>query len=393
MLVLLDYEKAYDKVWRDALIYKMLKIGVSATLIRWIQCWLSNRMAWVEFNSTASKKKLFRQGLPQGSVLSPILFLIYINDVAEVVDKTNASISLFADDIALWARDKSIDEASCKVELAAEKVAQWSEEWLMSLSIGKCEVALFNNGLGGTELVSVSMKGKELKINSNPTFLGVTYDRKLTFVEHVRKTTEKARKQLRIMRAVKGNDWGFDKKQLRTTYLALIRSILEYAAPAWAPWVSDTAIQNLERIQNEAGRIITGAVVSTPIDCIREESKLIPLKNRFTALHATAMEKSKHLSEENPRRTVSEAQGYTRLNRKDWRTTANIKRREAMGPDENILPFPGPTKPWGRRVELVFEMKGERKATAGENLALALGKTADNSSYEWIIYRRVSGGR
>lgn len=77
VLSLLDYAKAFDTVWRDGLYYKMINMGIDIHTIKWIKAWLTNRQNWVRYNDTAGEKRIFKQGVPQGAVLSPILFLLY----------------------------------------------------------------------------------------------------------------------------------------------------------------------------------------------------------------------------------------------------------------------------------------------------------------------------
>jgi hypothetical protein len=143
VLTLLDYAKAYDKVWRDGLISKLIDMGIGKTVINWIQSWMVNRQAWVSFEGTRGESKIFEQGLPQGAVLSPTLFLVFINDVAAVI-APKVEVSIFADDIALWSADQCVDTAAARVQEACVAVDTWSRRWLMELSVAKCEVSLFS---------------------------------------------------------------------------------------------------------------------------------------------------------------------------------------------------------------------------------------------------------
>jgi len=100
LLTLLDLSKAYNTVWRDGLIHKMVNMWIDPIVIRWVQSWLSNRRNYITINNTASKMTNFKQGVFQGKVISPLPFLIYINDLLNVGDK-DVNLSLFVDDKAM----------------------------------------------------------------------------------------------------------------------------------------------------------------------------------------------------------------------------------------------------------------------------------------------------
>ena len=126
VLALLDFSKAYDKVWRDKLIEIMIKAGVSRTMARWIRGFLCDWKACVRIDGTIGSKRKLKQGVPQGSVLSPLLFLFYINGIRETVPE-GVQISMYADDIAIWAQDTIKTEAERKVQLAVAKISAWSK--------------------------------------------------------------------------------------------------------------------------------------------------------------------------------------------------------------------------------------------------------------------------
>jgi hypothetical protein len=207
------------------------------------------------------------------AVWSPTL-LVYINDVARVVPQ-KVEISMFADHIALWSSGRDVDGATQRVQEACEAVNTWSKQWLMELSIAKCEVALFSMDAAQANLEpQISVDGRQFGFNRFPTFLGVTYDRRLTFSEHVRRVVKKVRGRNRILSALAGTDWGYEKELLRTTYIAMFGSVIEYGSPAWMPWVTATDLKELEMVQREAARKITGALRSTQSYAVMAEADL-----------------------------------------------------------------------------------------------------------------------
>ena len=152
VLVLLDFSKAYDTVWREKLLLCMKDQGIPAQMIRWLRSFLNDRRARVCLNGHLSKSYIFKQGLPQGSVLAPLLFLFYINDLAESLPE-DVIAALFADDVTILStappppkgsKESPFSEAQRIAQVAVDIVYKWSVEWKLSLNAGKSEVATFS---------------------------------------------------------------------------------------------------------------------------------------------------------------------------------------------------------------------------------------------------------
>ena len=125
------------------------------------------------------------------------------------------------------------------------------------------------------------IEGSRLECNPTLMFLGVIYDRQLTFGEHVQSLCRRVNKRNGLLRMLGGKDWGWKKEDLRKVYIAISRSAIEYAAPAWTPWTSATNIAKLERVQLAAARSITSLVESTPTEAVLCGAELRPLEYRF----------------------------------------------------------------------------------------------------------------
>ena len=188
VIVLLDFSKAYDTVWREKLLSHMQAQGIPLTFIRWLRAFLSDRRARVKLHNVLSNSYLFKQGLPQGSVLAPLLFLFYINDLAEHLpdDVLNA---LFADDVTVLGTARETKDAEAAVQRAVNIVETWSHTWKIKINVGKCEVSGFSPWTNDSKWSpTVSLAGQKLKDNPNPRLLEVILDRMLTFKAHVQST-------------------------------------------------------------------------------------------------------------------------------------------------------------------------------------------------------------
>ena len=126
ILVLLDFSKAYDTVWRERLLLTMLEDEGPSEILRWLRNFLENRQARVQFNEEKSRSRFMKQGLPQGSVLSPILFLFYINRLANSLPTKNIN-ALFADDVSVLSTNNDLEKATKDAQEAVDTVVEWVE--------------------------------------------------------------------------------------------------------------------------------------------------------------------------------------------------------------------------------------------------------------------------
>ena len=266
-MALIDYSRAYDKVWQDALLFKMQQMGVPTKMLRWVQAWLSNRLTWVTFDGEKSKTVILKQGVPQGSVLSPLLFLFYINDLPNGIAQSN--VSLYADNVAFWSQASGLLQAEHGLQTNLNHIAEWSKWWKVELFVQKSECSFFTISTHEASWrPNLKLSNHALEYNPLPKFFGVTYDRQLTFVPHAATVGQNLRRQASALRSLATTDWGYNKQTLRATFIATGRSAVEYTAAAWLPWVSSSTMEKLETCQRFAGRAITGQVKTTPEEAI-----------------------------------------------------------------------------------------------------------------------------
>ena len=143
VLTLLDFSKAYDTVWREKLLLHMLNTGIPLTFIRWIRSFLTNRRGCVQLFNVFSSSCRFTQGLPQGSVIAPLLFLFYINNLATTVNN-DAVIALFADNVSILTTARKREDAEATAQSVVSSVVTWSQEWKLDLNAEKSEVCPFS---------------------------------------------------------------------------------------------------------------------------------------------------------------------------------------------------------------------------------------------------------
>ena len=138
----IDLQKAFDKVWMAELLVKLLSNGITSYMFNWIKSYLYNRRARVSVDRSRSKKILLRHGAPQGGVLSPTLFLLFINDLVSELPKGVKSI-LYADDLVIWCKKDYATTATYRMQLAADKLNSWTEKWCVAVNKDKSSTILF----------------------------------------------------------------------------------------------------------------------------------------------------------------------------------------------------------------------------------------------------------
>ena len=143
VLTLLNFSKAYDTVWREKLLLHMLNSGIPPTSICWIRSFLTDRKGSVQLFNVFSSSRRFTQGLPQGFVLAPLLFLFYINDLATTLNN-DAVIALFADDISILTTTHKRKDAEATAQSVVSSVVTWGQEWKLNLNAEKNEVCPFS---------------------------------------------------------------------------------------------------------------------------------------------------------------------------------------------------------------------------------------------------------
>ena len=217
VLALIDYSRAYGNAWRDALLIKMFQKGIPSHMVRWIQAWLSNRLL-------RNRSVTLKQGVPQRSVLSPLLFLFYLDDLASEVGAPQ--LSLFADDVAMWAQDTDLERVRSKLQNGLDAVASWSTSWKLELSAQKSECFFFTTKtLEERWRPIIYLSRQQIMYNPNPKFLEITYDRQLTSVLHTSIVGSKMKQQAGALRSLMSTDWGYGKSILHSTYIATGRSM------------------------------------------------------------------------------------------------------------------------------------------------------------------------
>lgn len=244
--IFLDFSKAFDKVNHALLLYKLSVINIDPAVINWIRAFLTSRVQFVTVNDANSPSAPVDSGVPQGSVLGPLLFLIYINDLPTHV---SSKMCLFADDCVLYRKIiHHSDIMTTQKDL--NSINEWCRTWRMELNINKCK----SMRISRTNVMSPTylLNNTPLECVTSYRYLGVHITNNLSWKTHIDHITAKANRTLGYIRRNFSLAPSSLKLLLYTTY---IRPQLEYASSVWDPG-HVTLIHSLEAIQNRSARFI-----------------------------------------------------------------------------------------------------------------------------------------
>ena len=271
-MLILDFSKAFDTVPHLRLIEKLDHYGIRNNTKQWIKGWLTTRNQTVVVDGEVSEQVHVKSGVPQGTVLGPLMFLLYINDISNGV---TSSIRLFADDCLLY-RTINDEKDTESLQSDLDQLVEWSERWQMDFNPTKCNTLKLTKKKSPINR-DYTMKGHTLENVNHSKYLGVTLDKNLSWNNHVNVTTKKAHGTLNFLRRNISNCSSTTKSR---AYKTMVRPLLEYASSAWDPH-QQKQIDQIERVQSKAARFALGQHERTAsVTAMRKELEWPTLQER-----------------------------------------------------------------------------------------------------------------
>ncbi len=273
-IVFCDISKAFDRVWHQGIIYKLQCLGICGNLLEFFKDYLSNRHQRVMLNGHYSEWGHINAGVPQGSVLGPLLFLVYINDLIQHV---NCGIKLFADDTVIYEIVSDHQVSARVLNENLRNIQLWADQWLVNFNHSK------------TKQMNVSLS-KSINLDNHPVYfgnvllehtssqrhLGVQFNERLKWSDHIDILSQGVSKLCDVLQKLK---YKLDRETLQTIYFTFVRPKLEYACIIWDD-CTEYAKERLENIQPAFARIVTGAKRGTSHQLLYNELSWPTLADR-----------------------------------------------------------------------------------------------------------------
>ena len=343
-VILLDFAKAFDKVNHSSLVKKLNHYGIRNNTLLWLTDFLSNRSQQVMIDGALSDPAPVLSGVPQGTVLGPLLFLIYINDLPQYVSP-GTCVRLFADDSALYRKITNYNDHLI-LQKDLEGLERWEEDWSMQFHPEKCQLLRITKKRNPSSF-NYSIHSVDILPTSDAKYLGVTICDNLSWNTHINNICHKANCSLNFIRK-NFNDCSEDvKSKLYSTY---VRPSLEYCSCVWDPYTA-TKINQLEGVQRRAARFVKNSYSrETRVTPMLQDLNWDPLRERRARAKTTILYKALNDQLDIPTDHLTMTQSQTRQQNNFFLPFARTDAyRHSFYPDVirlwNSVPVPIRTQP------------------------------------------------
>lgn len=277
--IFFDIAKAYDTTWRYRILKVLYDSGMRGRLPKFLEAFLSDRSFQVEVNGQLSTNKSLHSGIPQGSVLSGLLFIIAIDGITSCL-LPRVSHSLFVDDFAIYCTSATQSHIIRRLNTVLDNIHGWTTKTGFQISVEKTKAMIFyrdKRHLRG-DAVPLRMGDVSIPFCDTVKFLGLTFDSHLNWVDHIRILKARCMQRMNVIKAVTRVHWGADRPTLLLLYKATVLSVLDYGCQIYGT-ASPSVLQKLDPVHHQGIRLSSGAFRSSRIECMLSEAGAMPLSS------------------------------------------------------------------------------------------------------------------
>ena len=276
--VFFDLEKAYETAWKYGIMKDLKELGLEGRMPIFIDHFLSDRKFRVRQGDTLSNQKEQEMGVPQGSILSVTLFNIKINNIVKQINP-GTDCALYVDDFLICYRSKHIHIIERQLQLCLNKISKWTTANGFRFSKEKTKCVHFCQLRKMHHDPELKLDDHTIPVVDQYKYLGIIFDRKLTFIPHIKHLRIKCNKAIQMLRVIAHTNWGADRKTLIKIYRTLIRSKIDYGCFIYGS-ARKSYLKELETIHHQGLRLALGAFSTSPVESLYTEANETPLPIR-----------------------------------------------------------------------------------------------------------------
>ena len=273
--VFFDLEKAYDTAWRYGILKAVHECGLRGKMPLFIKAFLTNRFFRVKIGNAVSDRCRQEEGVPQGCVLSVTLFALAINGITSVLPP-GVLYTLFVDDLSISFAASRMAAAERKLQLSIDSIVNWAERNGFKFSTSKTVAMHFCRIRGIHPDPDLYLNGQRIPCVEETRFLGLMFDRRLTWTAHIKYIKTKCLEALNILRVLSHTSWGADRQTLLRLHKAFIISKLSYGCEIYSS-ATQSRLKSLDSVHHAGIRLATGAFKSSPVPSLLVDAGELPL--------------------------------------------------------------------------------------------------------------------
>ncbi|CAF4275049.1 unnamed protein product [Rotaria sp. Silwood2] len=283
-VILFDIKAAFDSVWHDGLIYKLNELRLPQYLTNYLISFLQNRTAAIEIENILSRSFNLNSGTPQGSPLSPLLYIIYTADSMNGIPE-HTEHGLFADDTALWTSSNTTTSLSFRLQQSIDAFQSWCNSWKLKLQPSKTELVHFtiHPRRKFKNPISVKIDDTIVKTSNSTRYLGVIIDKTLNWRSHLHHIESKIAGRISLLRFLNRAAYEPNDKIMLNIFKSIARSIIIYGYPILLT-ANDKIWERLQIMQNKAIRAALGLPIYTSVDYIHRITNTPKIKEYAVTL-------------------------------------------------------------------------------------------------------------
>lgn len=277
-----DLQAAFDSIWHDGLVYKLIILGVPKVLVKMIYSYLQGRKFRVRVGGSFSSHRLVNSGVPQGSVLSPSLFNIFVADMPQL---NEVEVAQFADDTLILAESHLTEAITKKLERAAKSLSNYFIKWHIRINPQKSEACLFTKKTAPRHRPTrgIRVAGENVEWKSSIKYLGLHLDKRLTFRTHVEAIVTKTERLIRALYPLLSRRSKLNFKNKLVVFKTMFRPMICYGSPVWSQ-CAKTYVTKLQHLQNKILKTMLNLPRRTPTVAVHESAKVEMFQNYLEKL-------------------------------------------------------------------------------------------------------------